>query len=340
MSIVELDDLIRSLAQLPVAAILTELRTHTLVALNDQAATLFGAPAADLLGTDVVSLIDPRDRDAARSAYAALAGKVIDGYQAERRIVTPDGEERTLNVCGRRVEAPGNLYGLWILLPGSEPTAAIETLMMGASSVVLAVTDHDWQIEYMSADAELLGARGSELRGFPLLGLVHPSAATAFLAAAGRATTGHLAVTVLTRMRAGERTWADRYCLMVPICEHHPPRLGVVISPVASTDTRGRGGIHLDQQARHAAIEARAARTLDTLPALAHLAPGNELSARQSEIVARLMAGERQADIARSMFLSPSTVRNHLTAIYTKFGVHSQAQLLAALLRTAASDDR
>jgi PAS domain S-box-containing protein len=337
MSIVEPDDLIRSLEELPVAAILTELRTRTLVALNDRAATLFGAPAADLVGTDVLSLIDPRDRDAASTAYAALAGKVIDGYQVQRRIVTPEGEERTLHVCGRRVEAPDTLYGLWVLLPGSDPTAAIETLMMGASCVVLAVTDHDWQIEYMSADAELLGARGSELRGFPLLGLVHPSAATAFLAAAGRATTDHLAVTVLTRMRAGDRIWADRYCLMVPICEHHPPRLGLVISPIASTDTQAR--VALDEKVRHAAIEARAARTLDTLPALAHLAPGNELSARQSEIVARLMAGERQADIARSMFLSPSTVRNHLTAIYTKFGVHSQAQLLALLLRTAASDD-
>jgi DNA-binding CsgD family transcriptional regulator len=128
--------------------------------------------------------------------------------------------------------------------------------------------------------------------------------------------------------------------LLVPICEHHPPRLGVVISQVASTDAEARAGSRLDQQVRHAAVEARAARTLDTVPALARLAPGNELSARQSEIVARLMAGERQADIARSMFLSPSTVRNHLTAIYTKFGVHSQAQLLAALLRSAALDDR
>jgi len=39
------------------------------------------------------------------------------------------------------------------------------------------------------------------------------------------------------------------------------------------------------------------------------------------------------------MFLSPSTIRNHLAAIYRKFGVHSQAELLAALLRAVAYHD-
>lgn len=65
---------------------------------------------------------------------------------------------------------------------------------------------------------------------------------------------------------------------------------------------------------------------------------GSELSARQSEVVARLVDGERVPKIARSMFLSPTTVRNHLSAIYRKFGVHSQAELMAALLRTAVRD--
>jgi len=336
MSVGELDELIRSLERLRAAAILTELKTHTFVAVNEEAAAIFGAPAADLVGSDVLAHIDPRDRDAARTAYAAIDGGVIDAYQVQRRIVTPDGTERAVSVSGRRVDAAGNRYGLWILLPAAEPSTAVETIIVGAPAVVLAVTDHDWQIEYMTTDAELLGVHGSELRDFPLLGLVHPSAATALLAAAARASTDHLAVTVLTSMRAGAGRWADRNCLIVPICEHHPPRLGVVISAVAATPADGRSGSQLDEHLRQAIIEARAVQTLDALPALAHLPPGSELSARQAEIVARLAAGERPADIARAMFLSASTVRNHLSAIYRKFGVHSQAQLLAALLRAHA----
>jgi DNA-binding CsgD family transcriptional regulator len=37
------------------------------------------------------------------------------------------------------------------------------------------------------------------------------------------------------------------------------------------------------------------------------------------------------------MFLSATTVRNHLSMIYRKFHVHSQTELLAALLRTTLS---
>ena len=332
----ELEALISSLEGLPVAAILTELRAHTFIAVNDGAAALFGSPAKDLVGIDVLSRIDPRDREAARSAYKVMADMVIDGYQVQRRIVTPDGEERTVGVWGRRVEGPDELLGLWILVPGPEPTSAVE-LIVGASSVVLAVTDHDWQIEYMSADADLLGVRGSELRGFPLLGLVHPSAANDFLAAAARAAADHLVVTLLTRLRVGGEGWADRYCLMVRMCEHQPPRMGVVISAGESATAAGRSTSPLDEQVRHSALEARAAQSLDALRPLARLPKGSELSARQTEIVALLVAGHRVPDIARLTFLSASTVRNHLAAIYRKFGVHSQAELLAVLLRASAS---
>jgi DNA-binding NarL/FixJ family response regulator len=56
-----------------------------------------------------------------------------------------------------------------------------------------------------------------------------------------------------------------------------------------------------------------------------------EMSTRQREIVARLAAGERVKEIARDMYLSPSTVRNHLTAVFRRFGVHSQLELISVL---------
>lgn len=257
MAVERSEELIRSLEGLPVAAILTELVTHTFVAVNQAAATLFGSPAAELVGTDVLSRIDPRDRQAARAAYGAIADGVVDGYQVLRRIVTPDGDVVPLTVWGRRVSAPGKLYGLWVLVPTDGSATGFQMLTIGSSPGVLAVTDHDWQIQYMSADAKLLGAKGSELRGFPLLGLIHPSAASEFLAAASRSAADRLAVTLRTRMRAGPDRWADRYCFLAPICEHQPPRLGVVISegPSASADVQVSS---LDEQVHQCALEARA----------------------------------------------------------------------------------
>ena len=54
-----------------------------------------------------------------------------------------------------------------------------------------------------------------------------------------------------------------------------------------------------------------------------------DLSPRQWEIVRRLVDGERVTSIAAAMFLSRSTIRNHLSAIFAKVGVHSQDELVA-----------
>lgn len=57
----------------------------------------------------------------------------------------------------------------------------------------------------------------------------------------------------------------------------------------------------------------------------------DRLPARQREIVAALLRGERTSATAAAMFLSSSTVRSHLTEIFKAFGVHSQTELLGLL---------
>jgi len=57
----------------------------------------------------------------------------------------------------------------------------------------------------------------------------------------------------------------------------------------------------------------------------------DRLPARQREMVAALLRGERISATAASLFLSTSTVRSHLSSIYKEFGVHSQTELLALL---------
>jgi DNA-binding CsgD family transcriptional regulator len=64
-----------------------------------------------------------------------------------------------------------------------------------------------------------------------------------------------------------------------------------------------------------------------------------ELSSRQREIVAKLVAGKRVPEIASDMYLSPSTIRNHLTAVFRKFGVHSQVELITLLKHRSGSTD-
>jgi DNA-binding NarL/FixJ family response regulator len=75
---------------------------------------------------------------------------------------------------------------------------------------------------------------------------------------------------------------------------------------------------------RHATVE-NSFTILDRLPP------------REREIVSALLQGQRTAAIAESMFLSNSTVRSHLSAIFKAFGVHSQTELLSMLRSQSSS---
>jgi DNA-binding CsgD family transcriptional regulator len=55
------------------------------------------------------------------------------------------------------------------------------------------------------------------------------------------------------------------------------------------------------------------------------------LPPRKRQIVSALLQGERVPTIAASMFVSTSTIRSHLSAIFRVFGVGSQTELLSLL---------
>ena len=54
----------------------------------------------------------------------------------------------------------------------------------------------------------------------------------------------------------------------------------------------------------------------------------NHLTTRQWEVLTRIVKGERVPTIADDLHVSQSTVRNHLSVIFKRFGVRSQPELL------------
>jgi DNA-binding NarL/FixJ family response regulator len=64
------------------------------------------------------------------------------------------------------------------------------------------------------------------------------------------------------------------------------------------------------------------------------------LSSREMEIVLSLLDGQRVPAIAQRLFLSQSTVRNHLASVFRKLRVSSQQELINLLKRDQSSTRR
>ena len=134
------------------------------------------------------------------------------------------------------------------------------------------------------------------------------------------------------------------YCHLLPVKHHAPP--GPPPPGTSTTvleESSDQRAARLEDHLWRIALEVAAAGIGDA-PATTEMWWGDpalrELSQRQLEILRRLLRGERVPTIARDLYLSQSTVRNHLSAIYRRLGVHSQAELLARLLpaRQASPD--
>ena len=70
-------------------------------------------------------------------------------------------------------------------------------------------------------------------------------------------------------------------------------------------------------------VARRSPSSLAAAPATASAFP--ELTAREREILELLAAGPRNAQIAPALFLSPKTVRNNVSTIFTKLHVADRA---------------
>lgn len=100
---------------------------------------------------------------------------------------------------------------------------------------------------------------------------------------------------------------------------------------VAETDRAGFGAL---RRAAGATLAASGRR----LPPVAG-AGWEALSAREAEVARAVLAGQEVDEIAATLFLSPRTVRTHLSRVLCAFGVATRVGLLAAVGGAAARAD-
>jgi DNA-binding CsgD family transcriptional regulator len=161
----------------------------------------------------------------------------------------------------------------------------------------------------------------------------------AFLAAVEHARRGERAVRLTLRLNTRSRDWTDVTVVLATIAPGDPPPLAfALIRDDGPADPAGDSSREMQLEAHMLRIadELHAAGLiprLQQLPVLADEPQLGKLTSREWAVLTRLLDGQRVSAIAADLYVSQSTVRNHLSSVYAKLGVHSQVDLIRLIRR-------
>lgn len=334
------DDVLRLVALCPLPVGVLDLVARRLEVMSPALAELLeaGPSAADV---DLGVMVQQPAR--LEDLFELVRGGTIDVYSVRRRLRrrTSGPIEAESWVVVTAVEDRSR--ALWLVVPADQDAglpvaeATPATWPNSISGLVVGSFDAEWRIQRVSVDVErVLGRPVEEMVGRSVMDEVRPEDLPRLFVAAAECLVDRAAVGASLSWRHRSGDWVPLHCIITRLADE-TLTFGFACS-LRAVEGEGDAG-------RAAALERhlwRIAREVEMSGVVAGFSgvpdpreiPGlSELSGRQWEVLTRLLRGERVPAIAKALFVSQSTVRNHLTDMFRKLGVHSQAELLE-LLRT------
>lgn len=269
----------------------------------------------------------------------------MDFHGVARTLARPGRQPLEVETWMVVSDAERRARALWLVMPAGEedtaeslPATAL-TWPERADGLVLGSFDLDWRIARISSDVQaVLGYPVDELIGTHVIDLVHPDDVPALFSSVAAAMGSQSGVSTRRRLRHRSGEWVEMRGVITPLPDDRL-HLGFAFSAAVSdreqstSSTAGRAAA-LERHMWQIASEVAAAGVVagfHPTPVPEDVPGLSDLSSRQWEVLTRLLQGERVPSIARQMFISQSTVRNHLTDIFRKVGVRSQEELLRLL---------
>ncbi|MBV9292446.1 MAG: PAS and helix-turn-helix domain-containing protein [Frankiales bacterium] len=314
-------------ASLP--AVLLHVPDAEILAASAEAGRLLGVPADRLVGRNVEEFAADRPGP----VLDLIASGRLAGFESERQLLRADGQVERLQVWVRGADDGKPVAAAVVVLWPSGDRAW--TYLPGPADprlFVVGTVDAELQVERVSDDISAFGYTPTDVIGGPFLRLFDVSSAADILHGLGEAAQSKRGVGLRVHVRIDEEgAIAD---LMVRPLNPAPSFafsvcLGVTAEETPSSLTSL--GIERMGGNLHALSIADMLATINDrdVPGL------HRLTTRELDIVGRLVSGDRVPAIARAVFLSPATVRNHLSNAFRKLGVGSQQELIELFRKSA-----
>jgi len=330
-------------SDVPLAAV--DLPSGRFLAVNPSLASAVGASSEALTGSSSLDWLSADDRPAARLGFQALADGNLTGYQAVRRLASREDPDQAFSIWVSAVEVGGARVGLASVLPAASQDNEFRALPAAPKvpepgNMVLGTVDSLWRVDRVSQDVTpLLGITPEQCVGRPVLGIVHPFDVPGLLAAVEHARRGERAVRLMLRVTVGTDDWSEVTVVLATVAPGDPPPLAFALiryDAVADGPGDSSRESRLEAHMMRIADELHAAGLiprLQQLPSLSDEPRLGKLTSREWAVLTRLLDGQRVSAIAAGLYLSQSTVRNHLSSIYAKLGVQRQVDLIRLMRR-------
>jgi DNA-binding CsgD family transcriptional regulator len=314
----------------PLPALVVDVADKRIIAASRSALALLAPVAEPVVGRAFEEYM----ADPPSGAFELLRAGRINGFETRRTVRARDAGPVQMWVRALGDETPPR-YALTVVVAGRPqplPPAADE---VEAPAAVVGTGNADLVVDRISSDVRpLLGRAPEDVVDRSILRLVHQDDTPALLWGLAESALRRAGVTLGVRVEGADGQVRLCQLLVTPLVP--PPSFAFVLLPGEREQGAPQPPADVERLMRRLGrgIElAAVSRSMSAFPREG--VPGlARLTAREIDIVGRLMAGDRVPAIAVALFISQSTVRNHLSAVFGKLRVGSQQELVALLRET------
>ena len=322
-----IESLLSSILRSESPVLVVSVPSQEIVAASPGAHRLLGLPVPDLVGHNLSEFTGQRS---VQALDLLVDGKII-GY--ETRWLGEGGDRRRrlwMRAIGN--DLPVKL-GL-VVLPkddGAEPLV-VPAQRDEEIATVVGSTDAWLIVDWISSDVlPMLGRHPEDTVGASLLAMIDPADAAAVMLALAQIARSGEGVTLQVHVTSRDQRQLSCQLILLPLnpapscafailaddSDGHPAD-GRAVADTLARLGRGIRGAHTSYLMSSSSSR-RSELGLD------------RLSTRELDVVSRLLAGNRAPAIARELYLTQGTVRNHLSSVFRKLGVQSQQELIELL---------
>jgi DNA-binding CsgD family transcriptional regulator len=309
------------------------------VEVSDPFVAFAGVDRESLIGKAVADYTE--EPETAAASFGLLASGALDGYTRKASFRRPDGELVTPNlwVSACTGPEPPRYAVATVVTTGATPDLSSARDCTSPANLMIGTTDAHWRVDRITgADDAALAYRPEQMLGRSAFDAVYPDDVGKVLMLAAHSTVCHGGTFGRIRLAARAGGWVDRRVSLQPLTGEESNGFAFTVCREADdpqdADPSSQGAEGLNPALMvtdgHRKTFGLAA-WMAAFPTALRAPELSTLTAREYEIVLRLASGHRVRTIADDLHLSRSTVRNHLTAVFRKFDVSSQAELLARL---------